>query len=243
MSQPRILFVDIETRPALAYVWRLYDENVGLEQLLEPSSILSVGWKWKGTKAFHYADVWPVRSKTGRARMLRAIYDEMGRADAVVTFNGGRFDLPKLTGEFLVAGFKPLAQVTSIDTIRTTKKMGFTSNKLAHVLPLLGLGNKLDTGGFRLWREYMEGKQAARLSMKLYNEGDVRGLERLYDRILPYITDHPYLGDYAGTCPNCGSARVQHRGYRRTRSFKIERIQCNACGTWTSGKRTIRKAT
>lgn len=231
------MFLDIETRPALAYVWRLFDENVGLEQLLEPSQILSVGWKFKGDKAFVYTDVWPVRSKRGRTRMLRKVYKAMQKADAVVTFNGARFDLPKLTGEFLVAGFKPLHQLTSIDTILTTKKMGFTSNKLAHVLPLLGLGNKLDTGGFRLWREYMAGDPKARAEMKLYNEGDVRSLERLYDRILPYITNHPYLGDYAGCCPNCGSQDVQHRGHRRTRAFKIERIQCNVCGTWSSGKR------
>lgn len=237
MSKPNILILDIETRPALAYVWKMFDENVGLDQLVEPSQILSVGWKWKGKGKFEYADVWPVRSKVKRRRMLTRIHAAMSRADAVVTFNGARFDLPKLTGEFLVAGFKPLAQVTSIDVCRTTKKMGFTSGKLAHVLPLLGLPGKLDTGGFKLWREYMDGNKMARASMQKYNEGDVRGLERLYDRVLPYITDHPYLGEFAGNCPNCGSTYVQHRGFRRTRAFKIERIQCNDCGTWSSGKR------
>ncbi len=238
MSKPKILILDIETRPALAYVWRMFDENIGLDQLVEPSSTLSVGWKWLGKDKFEYADVWPVRSVKGRLKMLRRIHKAMSKADAVVTFNGNRFDLPKLTGEFLVAGMKPLGQITSIDVCRTTKKMGFTSGKLAHVLPLLGLGYKLDTGGFRLWREYMDGDKSARVSMRTYNEGDVRGLERLYKRVRPYITDHPYLGDFAGACPNCGGTHIQHRGYRKTRAFRIERIECQECGAWCSGKRT-----
>ncbi len=237
MNKPKILILDIETRPALAYVWRLFDENVGLDQLVEPSQILSVGWKWRGKGKFEYADVWPVRSRLKRRKMLARIHAVMSQADAVVTFNGARFDLPKLTGEFLVAGMAPVGQVSSIDVHRTTKKMGFTSTKLAHVLPLLGLGYKLDTGGFKLWREYMDGSRKARSEMKTYNEGDVRGLERLYDRVLPYITDHPYLGEFAGNCPNCGSSHIQHRGYRKTRMFKIERVQCMDCGAWASGKR------
>lgn len=240
MSQPNVLILDIETRPALAYVWKLFDENIGLDQLVEPSSVLSVGWKWLGKDDFEYADVWPVRNKAKRRKMLKRVRDAMAKSDAVVTFNGARFDLPKLVGEFCLHGMKPLGQITSIDVCKTTKKMGYTSGKLAHLLQLLGLGAKGDTGGFKLWREYMDGDPKARASMRTYNEGDVRGLERLYKRVRPFITDHPYLGDFAGQCPNCGSDHVTHRGYRRTRASKIERMECQECGAWCSGKRTKR---
>lgn len=239
MKKPRILFLDIETRPALGYFWRMYDENISLEQMIEPSNILSVGWKWAGDRPpVRYADVWPVRSKTGRQRMLEWVHTAMSKADAICTFNGKRFDVPKLTGEFAVGGFPPLPPVAHIDVYQTTRKMGFTSNKLAHVAPLLGCGNKITTGGFRLWREYMEGDSKARTSMQRYNARDVLVLERVYKKVRPFITNHPYLGEARNLCPTCGSGNVQHRGRMRTRVFWTERLHCQACGAWAKGKST-----
>ena len=37
---------------------------------------------------------------------------------------------------------------------------------------------------------------------------------------------------------HCGSNRMQSRGHRRTKTFKIQRLQCRDCGSWQSGKRT-----
>lgn len=240
MTKPRILLLDIETAPALAYVWRLRDENIGLDQLIEPSRIISVGWKWLREPTYHYADVWPMPDPgtVSRSNMLYAVHGALSEADAVVTFNGAHFDLPKLTGEFAVEKFKPVPPIAHIDLYKTTRKMGFTSGKLAHVAPLLGCGNKRSTGGFRLWRNYMAGDPNARAKMRLYNERDVRVLERLYKRILPFITDHAYIGERSGTCPACGSSKVQHRGWRRTRAFRHERLHCQSCGHWSTGKRT-----
>lgn len=237
MSKSKILILDIETRPALAYVWRLFDENVGLDQLVEPSSILSVGWKWLGKAKFEYADVWPVRSAIKRRKMLRKIHKAMSQADAVVTFNGNRFDLPKLRGEFLQAGFAPLHKIASVDVIETTKQMGYTSNKLAHVAPLLGCDDKTDTGGFKLWREYMDGSRAARASMRSYNKQDVLVLEQLYKRVRPYIRTHVHIGAEAEDCPNCGSTDVSVEKTRRTRVMAIDQIRCHNCGACSEGKR------
>jgi hypothetical protein len=247
--KPKLLVLDIETSPALGYFWRMHDENISLDQMITPSRILSVGWKWRGEDRFHYRDVWPHGSVAASKAMLKDIHTALNEADGVITFNGSRFDLPKLTGEFLVAGMDPCPPVASIDVYKTTKKMGFTSNKLAHVAPLLGCGNKLDTGGFKLWREYMQGDKNARKIMKLYNWQDVEVLEKVYNRIRPYITDHVYMGVSAepkrGTaeiltteCPTCESLDGQHRGRRRTKAFWIDRIQCLGCGRWYDGKRS-----
>lgn len=238
MSKPKILFLDCETRPALAYVWRLHDENVGLEQLIEPSNILSVGWKWAGRRPVQYADVWPVRDPKSRLAMLQSAWEALHVADAVVTFNGDRFDLPKLTGEFLVAGLPPTPPIASIDLYKTIKKMGFTSGKLAHAGPLLGCGDKIHTGGFKLWKDYMDGDPKARASMKKYNRQDVVLLEKVYQRVRPYITGHAYIRSETGTCPACGSTDIQHRGTRPTRAFRVERLNCLNCGHWFPGKRS-----
>lgn len=238
----KLLIVDIETRPALAYVWRLFDENITLDQLLEPSEIISVGAKWYGKERMFYSDVRYRRGKVvnenDRLRMLGMIHRLWGQADAIVTFNGDKFDLPKLKGEFVRAGFPSPPPVASIDVRKTTSNMGFTSGRLAHVGPLLGCGDKLDTSGFKLWREYMEGDPEARRLMKEYNLQDVLLLESVYTAVRPYITTHPYVGDKANQCPVCESTNVQQRGVRRTRAFRITRIHCQDCGAWSSGTKS-----
>jgi uncharacterized protein YprB with RNaseH-like and TPR domain len=235
----KILVLDIETRPALAYIWRMFDENIGLEQLMEPSEIISVGAKWYGKTRTYYADV---RYKKGhevdpgdRLEMLGLVWDLWNDADAIVTFNGDKFDLPKLRGEFLRMGVAPPPPVASIDVRKTTSAMGYTSGKLAHVGPLLGCGDKVDTNGFKLWREYMEGSAEARREMKRYNLQDVALLEAVYTKVRPYIKTHPYIGEKAEQCPVCDSPHVQQRGVRRTRTFLVTRIHCQECGAWSSG--------
>lgn len=238
----KLLVVDIETRPALAYVWRLFDENIGLEQLLEPSTIISIGAKWYGRSNVYYADVPFDAGKEvhpkHRKQMLQMIHGLWSASEGIITFNGDKFDLPKLRGEFLRAGIAPPAPVASIDVRKTTSRMGFTSGRLAHVGPLLGCGEKVDTGGFKLWAEYLAGSAAARAEMKRYNRQDVELLEAVYTKVRPYITTHPYIGDKAEQCPVCDSSNVQQRGTRRTRTFLVTRIHCQECGAWSSGPRT-----
>lgn len=235
----KILILDIETRPALAYIWRLFDENIGLEQLLEPSEMISFGAKWYGKRETFYA---AVRYKNGkevdkddRRDMLQGIHKLWSEADAIVTFNGDKFDLPKLHGEFVRAGMDPPPPVASIDVRKTTSRMGFTSGKLAHVAPLLGCGEKVDTNGFKLWADYMRGSGKARADMYTYNIKDVLLLEDVYTKVRPYIKTHPYIGEKAFQCPVCNSSKVQKRGVRRTRTFLVTRIHCQDCGAWSNG--------
>lgn len=235
----KILVLDIETKPATAYVWRLFDETVGLEQLIAPSQIIAVGAKWYGRPTMYYKDVWKKgRGKDGsRGGMLCMAHDLMSQADAIVTFNGDKFDIPKLVGEFAEVGLPPLPPIASIDVRKTTSKMGYTSGKLAHVAPLLGCGSKRENSGFRLWREYLEGDPAARKEMRLYNLQDVRVLEDVYTKVRPFIKTHPYLAGDRGLCPHCGSSKVHRKGVRRTKSFWIDRLHCQNCGAWSDGSR------
>jgi uncharacterized protein YprB with RNaseH-like and TPR domain len=215
------------------------DENVSLDQLIEPSEIISVGAKWFGKNRMYYSDVvyraGKERFADDRRSMLLMIWRMWNEADGIITFNGDRFDLPKLRGEFIRHDMSPPAPVASIDVYKTTSKMGFTSNKLAHVAPLLGCGEKRKTDGFPLWAEYLEGKKSAREEMRKYNLQDVTVLDRLYDKVRPYITTHPYIGDKTEQCPACGSSHIQQRGRRRTRAYWITRIHCQDCGAWSPG--------
>jgi len=223
----RILLLDIETAPAQAYVWRMYDENISPEQLIRPSRVLMVGVKWLGKPTVTIYDM----------TQLKAVRDLMAEADAIITFNGDKFDLPKLMGEFVERNIAAPPPVASIDLLKTVKRLGLTSNRLAHVAPYLGVGSKMKHEGFDLWRRVVEGDKKAWEKMARYCKQDVRLLEPLYLKLRPYIKTHPYIGDRANTCPHCGSTDIQHRGTRRTKAFFIERLHCTSCGAWSDGSR------
>lgn len=232
MSEAKILVLDIETAPIKAYVWRLWDQNVGLNQIIDNGGIICVGLKWYGSKEKFLFSDWD----DGHQGMLEAVHAFMSEADAVVTYNGNRFDLPKLRGEFLLAGLPSPPPVTSIDVFQAVKKLGFISNKLAFIGPLMQMGAKLKHEGFELWSKVIEGDPRAQARMAKYCVQDVVLLEKVYKHVKGYITNHPFLGD-RGPCGACDGKILQSRGYRRTKSFKIQRLQCQTCGVWQDGKR------
>ena len=235
-SAPKILALDIETRPAVVYAWKLFDVNVAVNQIVEVSRIICVAASWVGKEGatYFYADWLP----GGRTAMLAGIYNLMAEADAVITYNGDKFDLTKLRGEFLLEGFPPLPPLTSIDLYKTVKKLGFQSGKLEFIGPFLGLGDKVKHEGFSLWTKVMEGDEAAQSRMQNYCIGDVLLTVKLYLLIRPYIANHPHMGEDKAECGACSSNKVQSRGYRRTKSFKIQRLHCQSCGSWLDGKRS-----
>lgn len=229
------LILDIETRPALAYVWGLYDQTISLNQLIEPSAPITFAAKWHGEDE---VECWTEWGPEGRIGMIRRAHELLSEADAVIGYNSDSFDLKKLRGEFVLEGLPPVPPLTSIDLLKTVKKLGFQSNKLAYVGPLLQIGQKVAHEGFDLWKSVMAGDEDARKRMEVYNIGDVVLTEELYDRLLPYIHNHPHLGEVGGQqCGACGGFHLQSRGHRRTKSFKIQRLQCVDCGSWQDGSR------
>lgn len=229
----KILAVDIEWAPAKAYVWRMWDENVQPDQLIDAGGLLCFTAQWVGSKEHEFYSEW----KDGKHHMAVQAHRLMSEADAIITYNGDRYDLPKLLGTILLAGLAPPPPPTSIDLIKTVKKFGFVMNRLAYIGPLLKVGAKLKHEGFQLWRSVLEGDPKAQKRMELYCVQDVKVLVQLYNKIKPFIRNHPHLGEDRGECGACGSNHVQHRGYRRTKAFKIRRVQCQACGSWSDGTR------
>jgi hypothetical protein len=229
----KILMLDIEWKPATAYVWKMWDENISPDQLIDDGGLLCFCAHWYGSKEFMFFSEW----EHGHAYMAEAALVLLEEADAVVTYNGDRYDLPKLRGAMVLAGLSPPPPPTSIDLIKWVKKFGFVMNRLAYIGPLLNVGAKIKHEGFQLWRSVLEGDAQAQKRMKKYCIGDVKLLVTLYKRILPFIFDHPHLGDEKGACGACGSNHVQSRGFRRTKFYKIQRLQCQDCGSWSTGTR------
>jgi hypothetical protein len=237
MTKPKILVLDIETAPGSAYIWSLYDDGpIPLERLIRPGRILCWTAKYVGESHVFQAD-----ERGGREAMLAELARLLATADAVVTYNGNRFDLRKIRGELLAARLRPFPKLTSIDLYQTIKEMGLFSSKLEYVSQYTEIGKKLRHEGFGLWRKIVEYNDSkAWTKMLRYNKRDVLLTERLYKRLAPYIATHPRLRPAKDRpdCDVCGSSRLQSRGHRYTRLFKIERFQCTACGHWPEGKRT-----
>ena len=232
MSKPRILYFDIEWKPAKAYVWRMYDENVSPDQLIDPGGLLCFSAIKSDTGEVIFASEW----EDGHQDMVEILHELFEWADVLVTYNGDRYDIPKATGEFVLAGLQPPPPPTSIDLIKTVKKLGFPMARLAFIGPYLQVGKKVEHEGFPLWVKVMEGDEAAQKRMKKYCIQDSRLLVKLYARIKPFIKNHPFLGN-RGVCGACDGKVLHSRGHRRTKTFRIQRLQCTSCGSWQDGKR------
>lgn len=232
MTKPKVLVLDIETSPHKVYCWRLFDETIGLDQLLEPSRILCFSWKFVGDSKFGtgFASEW---MPGGRKQMLLQLRALLNDADAVVTYNGNKFDLPKIRGEFVANQIRPAAPVTSIDLYPIVRKMGYASGRLEYVTAHLEIGAKKKSEGFKLWRLVMAGDEKARKRMERYNRRDIRATEALYLRLRPYIETHPALNGVH--CSVCGSKKLHKRGQRKTRRMEYDRLECQSCGHWDKG--------
>lgn len=223
----------MEWKPATAYVWKMWDENISPDQLIDAGGLLcfSAIWSDKPNEVLFYSE-WA----DGHQKMVEALHALFTEADAVITYNGDRYDNRKATGEFLLAGLTPPPPITSIDLLKTVKQMGFVMNRLAYIGPMLQVGAKIKNAGFTLWKDVLDGNTVAQNKMRRYCEQDSKLLVKLYNKIKPYIKNHPFIGT-RGACGACDGKVLHSRGYRRTKNFKIQRLVCTSCGSWQDGKR------
>lgn len=187
----KILLLDIETAPNIATVWGLYDQTISSNQLLETSYILCWAAKWLDREPI----MWE-RSigRHGRSRlaMLRTIHRLLSTADAVVHYNGKRFDMGVINKEFLLHGMSQPSHYHQLDLYQVVKaKFRFTSSKLDFICKALKLGGKEKHEGHELWLKCMEDNKQAWETMKRYNQHDVYLLEKLFYRLKPWLDTHP----------------------------------------------------
>ena len=168
--------------------------------------------------------------------MLASIHKLLDEADAVIHYNGKRFDIPSLNKEFLLNNMFPPAPFKEIDLLTVARgKFRFVSNKLDYVAQSLGLGKKTAHEGHELWVQCMAGIPKAWKTMEEYNKNDVILLEKVYERFKPWIKNHlnhNVLENSGLCCPTCTSKSFQKRGYNITSTGKYQRYQCRTCGNW-----------
>jgi DNA polymerase elongation subunit (family B) len=104
----KILVIDIETCPHQSFTWGLWNQNISLNQLIEVSTILCWAAKWVGHKQIYFSSI----MEDSHKNMIKKAHALIDEADAVITYNGKKFDMPTLNREFLLQKLLPPSPLT-----------------------------------------------------------------------------------------------------------------------------------
>jgi DNA polymerase III epsilon subunit-like protein len=233
--KPKILLYDIETSPNLSYMWGQYEQNA--LSTVKERELLSIAYKYLGEKAVKVAS----RRTHSHEELLQLSHELLQEADIIVAHNGDSFDYKVLKALFIRHGLPTTKRAVSVDTKKAAKAyFAFRANSLNELGKYLGLGQKVETEGFSLWLKCMAGDAKALRRMETYNKQDVRLLEAVFNKLRPWIENHPNVAKLMGkkeekmrpACPSCGSDHTQSRGRHATAGSVTGRHQCMDCGFW-----------
>ena len=241
----KLIVLDIETTPHLAYTFGLRKTTIPMENVLKESSILSFCWKIYGEDDVFYEAI-PLgqEDKWDDRELVLKLHKLFSKVAGVAGHNCAAFDIPTITRRFFHHNLPPVPKFHVVDTLTMAKETGRgLSNKLAY----LTRGQALEKSshgkfpGMALWMQYLAGNPEAYEEMMAYNIMDVRSNEVLLNRLLPY--SNVYIPGQreaaerndAPTC-FCGSSDLQSRGFYTSRSGKYRRYRCNQCGKWLSSR-------
>lgn len=205
----KIILLDIETSPNLGYVWAKYQQDV--IEYVDEWELLCWTVKELGGKSITRA----LCDVKNEKQLVKELWGQFNGADVIIAHNGDEFDIKKSNTKFTFYRLPPPSFYKTIDTLKVARsKFAFNSNKLNDLANYLGLGEKAETGGFKLWKGCMEGDKKSWAKMKEYNAKDVLLLEKVYLNFRPWITNHPNISALIGkpACPTCGSTHIQKRG-------------------------------
>lgn len=171
----------------------------------------------------------------------------LGSADMWVTWYGMRHDVPFVRTRSLLYNFGDLPPVAHVDGWRVAKyRLKLHSNRLASVQAFLSLPTHKTSITPEIWRRANAGHIPSIRYIEDHCYKDVDVLEEAYDRLRPYIADHPNVGmmdDRPDSCPTCGAeGTLTRRGTYTARMRKVFRFKCDGllgCGAWVLGKSNI----
>lgn len=238
---PKTFLIDIETSPGLGWSWGRHETDI--LRVKRDWELLSFAWKELGKPSVRCYARPDFKDKTDK-ELTRAAWGILDSADVVIGHNLDRFDHRKLRAKFVEHRLPPPRPYRTVDTLKIARRhFAFSSNKLNDLATTLDLGAKLRTGGIELWFDCMAGDAKAWRRMIAYNKQDVVLLERVYERLKAWHTNHPNMPLHSGAagCPVCSSINVNRRGYVVSKVAKSPRWQCMDCGHWFSSARLARE--
>jgi hypothetical protein len=242
---PRIIVYDLETLPNLPEAlkqWTNLSNYPGQTLKASISSIICAGYKVLGEKQVHCINAWDFPSwkkdvNDDRA-VCEALFEILKDADCVVTHNGKRFDWKFFQTRLMYHGIGPLPKIHHVDTCAEAKKnLLVFNNRLNTLSQFFTDQKKMDHEGWELWVKVHARDKKAMSTMEKYCKQDVVALEAVFKKLRPLIKSLPNQNLFnplkAKCCPNCGSSRLNSRGWMYAATKTYRRYQCQDCAAWS----------
>lgn len=253
MTDPKILYFDIETSIAIFAGYHLGKQHVNHTQVLKRPQVMCISWAWGDGKIQHKnfdLGKFDLSAKDDDAdyELLKYFTEKvMSQADLWITHNGEEFDTPTITSRLVKYKLPPLPQTLSDDTYKQSKKkIRYFSHKLDDIGDYLGYGNKEDHGrGMDWWIRIAQGDRKLLKEMVVYCDGDVDRLRKIYKHQLPYVKSSLNRSAWEQTlcCTQCSSTNLVKDGFRRTMVGKFQKYRCADCGHPFHGGENLNKQT
>jgi uncharacterized protein YprB with RNaseH-like and TPR domain len=222
VSQPKILFYDIET-----------DGVNALRSDLGFAMVFGYKWAHEKTAKVITIDRKSLRRFSDKILLEKAI-PILEQADLVVAHYGAVFDRRFIQGRLLINNLPPIPNTKMRDTCMIARSVAnFSSNRLKHLCKILNLRHqKLENNWPSAWFQVMQGNRRVLNELATYCKGDVLALEELYYRLRPFDNPHPRMYTDRSKCRVCASDKIRYHGFAYVGENKYRRYQCTGCGKW-----------
>jgi uncharacterized protein YprB with RNaseH-like and TPR domain len=201
--------------------------------------VLAIGYKWLGEPASSTKvlslDEFPRYEvdRTDDRQILKAFEKVYLQADAILHYNGARYDEPYVNTRRLIHGMDPLPRRPRIDLLYTAKStFRMRGKSLDRVAKTLRTKNQKSPVAGHHWVRAMSGYRASLQYIVKHCRADVLVLEEVYMRLRGRVYNHPRVSTDLAACRFCGG-RVISRGYALTvLKNRPRRVQCTVCRAW-----------
>ena len=245
-KEAKVLLFDLEVSPTLMWGYGQYEVHpIKVEQA---PVLLALSWKWLGDKGKPQGLTLEDKrlvDKFNDKLLVKELWNLLDEAQVVVAHNGARFDVKMANAFFARHNMTPPSPYKVFDTLQTARRFfRFDNNTLDYLGHLLVDEGKTEQRYGDCWEELLlsedkkKRKKAAK-TMDEYCRQDVNVLEKVYERLLPWATNHPNMALFAGrpdVCPRCGfEATFKIKSYRRT-GVQVNAIQyqCSHCHSYVT---------
>lgn len=242
--QARILVIDIETAPFLAYTFRRWKANIGQENVEKEGYILCYAAKWLGDDNIIFSRIKEPENDYDIVKEMKELIDQ---ADVVIAHNAVKFDMPTIATRMLYHGMTPFAPHKVVDTLKIAKQQfRFPSNSLDAIASYLGLDEqKMKHSGFGLWKRVMQMDEEAWNEMEEYNIQDILVLEKVYEKLRSWDKFAPNMSLYkkgsVASCVVCTSDKLEKVDkLSHTALSSFHTLRCKECGKVMRTRQNVR---
>ena len=253
-SDPRILALDVEMSFNVSYHYDQWKVNIPWTHVKHRQFMICAAWQWIGTNKIHTVSVLddPNRFKKNFRddyHVLKTLKDQIDDADAVIAYNGRRFDVKEINTGLVKHGLGPTHDYVMLDPIQIAKsKFRFKGgNSLANLCDFFRL--PVQKGKVELcdWIGGTEGDRDSINKIVEYNKTDIPTMIGVWEKIKAYAPSKLNMNHFVDpkgltvVCAQCGSPNLNLHKKRKTSRASIRyQYQCRDWGTYTTTGKSIR---